>query len=189
MGYEIQFEGYLKLSKPLTVERQRWFNDWSEIRKQHYGSEMLNNHYKGVGSLDGDYGENGEFFGYVPSELIESYDETYNWEEYEQWINGENPLMFPIEGKQNNPPSNQPSLWCNWKIEGDTLFCGLEDGYGKFYGYLEWLEYIRLNILSKWGIHFKEGNSIRWRGEDFDDIGMVEYDESGNQIIKCWEQI
>lgn len=187
MGYETQFEGYLKLSKPLTVERQRWFNDWSEIRKQHYGSEMLNNHYKGVGSLDGDYGENGEFFGYVPSELIESYDETYNWEEYEQWINGENPLMFPIEGKQNNPPSNQPSLWCNWKIEGDTLFCGLEDGYGKFYGYLEWLEYIRLNILSKWGIHFKEGNSIRWRGEDFDDIGMVEYDESGNQIIECWE--
>jgi hypothetical protein len=183
MGYETQFEGYLELSKPLTVEQQRWFNDWSDIRKQHYDSEKLSHHFKGVGSLDGEYGINGEFFGYIPSEVRELYEETEDWDCIEEWVEGEHPMMFSIEGMENYPPSNQPSLWCYWKIDGDILFCGMDEGYGKFENYLDWLEYIRVKILSKWGIQFEEGNTIFWRGDDFEDVGRFSYDDEGNQIV------
>ncbi len=185
MGYETQFEGYLKLSKPLSKEQQRWFNDWSDIRKQHYDSEKLSNHYKGEGSLDGDYGIDGEFFGYIPTEVRKLYEETDDWEIIEEWCNGEHSMMFSKEGMENYPPSNQPSLWCHWKIDGDILYYDM-DGMN-FYGYLEWLEYIRIKILSKWGIQFEEGYSIMWRGDDFDDVGSVSYDNEGNQIVKYLE--
>jgi hypothetical protein len=183
MGYETEFRGYLKLSKPLTDEQQRWFNDWSDIRKQHYDSEKLSNYYNGVGSLDGEYGINGEFFGYIPTEVRELYEEIKGWKIMMEWRNGKNPLMFPIEGKQNDPPSNQPSLWCEWKIDGNILHFRDDGGSRKFGYYLEWLEYIRINILSKWGIQFEEGYSIDWRGDDFEDVGRVSYDDEGNQIV------
>jgi hypothetical protein len=84
----------------------------------------------------------------------------------------------------NYSPSNQPSLWCHWKIDGDILYYDMDRM--NFYDYLEWLEYIRIKILSKWGIQFEEGYSIMWRGDDFDDVGGVSYDNEGNQIVKYW---
>jgi hypothetical protein len=176
MGYNTKFKGSLKLSKTLTKEQQKWFNDWTTIRKKHYDSNKLMEHYKGVGSLDGDYGENGEFFGYIPNELRDG-DNVWK-SDYSQWVNGSSDLMFPIEGKNNDSPSNQPSLWNNWMIVGDELF--YNDG-DKFYGYIEWLEYIRTKILSKWGITFEDGYKIKWRGEDKGDRGSIVY-ENGELI-------
>tara|TARA_B100001057_G_scaffold314096_1_gene314228 strand:+ start:281 stop:844 length:564 start_codon:yes stop_codon:yes gene_type:complete len=175
MGYNTRFKGSLKLSKPLTEEQQKWYNDWRTIRKQHYDSDKLMEHYKGVGSLDGDYGENGEFFGYIPNEILKNY-ETNGWnDEYQLWINGRNDMMFPKE--HNTPPSNQPSLWNKWKIEGDIL--SFDDEKEKFYGYNNWLEYIRTKILSKWGITFldvdSDENILRWIGDDTEDRGEIYY--------------
>ena len=150
-------------------------------------SPGITEHYKGVGSLDGDYGENGEFFGYLPNEVIENY-ENEGWNrEYGSWINGENELMFPIKGKNNYSPSNQPFLWNYWKIEGDRIEIDSEriDGctsYGS--SQCNWLEYIRTKILSKWDISIESGE-IRWSGESVDDVGKMYY-ENNQQYFEYW---
>jgi len=196
MGYRTKWKGSLKLSQPLTEKQQRWFNDWSKIRKIYYDSDKLMEHYKGVGSLDGDYGENGEFFGYIPNEVIFNYwNECYGswvngrndenedtWNEcYRGWINGRNELMFPIHGKNNESPSNQPDLWMYWKIDGDTIEIDDDrvDGCSSWGGsHCDWLEYIRTKILSKWGITFEDGGEIKWSGESVSDVGSIVYDDN-----------
>jgi len=178
MGYNTRFEGYLVLSKPLTEKHQRWFDDWRTISKSYYDSDKLMEHYKGVGSLDGDYGENGEFFGYIPNELKTKDSWDMNEDEkkdYWNWISGENELMFRSEGKGNDYPSNLPSNCCKWKIEGDILSY---DDSERFRGYIEWLEFIRTKILSKWGITFEDGGEIKWSGESVSDVGSIVYDDN-----------
>ncbi|MGL5877657.1 MAG: hypothetical protein ACRC2V_07745 [Xenococcaceae cyanobacterium] len=70
----------------------------------------------------------------------------------------------------NEPPSNQPGLWCNWisSEEGDFLEW---DGGEKFYDYVEWLQYIIKHFLKRWGV--TTNGCVRWRGEDFDDNGKI----------------
>jgi hypothetical protein len=71
----------------------------------------------------------------------------------------------------NEPPVTQPSLWCQWIPTGD----GLEiewDGGEKFYNYTEWIYYIINKILKPNG--YTLNGSVRWRGEEFDDDGVME---------------
>lgn len=71
----------------------------------------------------------------------------------------------------NEPPSTQPSLWCQWIPTED----GLEiewDGGEKFYNYTEWIYYIINKILKPNG--YTLNGSVHWRGEDFDDDGVIE---------------
>jgi len=189
MGYRTKWKGSFKLSQPLSEKQQKWFNDWSKIRKVYYDSDKLMEHYKGVGSLDGDYGENGEFFGYLPNDWgNKSYwdCDKSDREEYNSWIGGDNELMFPIKGKHNDSPSNQPFLWMYWKIDGDTIEIDSDriDGCSSWSGsQLKWLEYIRTKILSKWGITIEDGGEIRWSGEDVDDVGKMVYEDN----YQCFE--
>ena len=193
MGYTTKWKGSLKLSQPLSKKQQKWFNDWSKIRKVYYDSDKLMEHYNGVGSLDGDYGENGEFFGYLPNDWgNKNYWDLDNdtlEKEYWNWIGGKNELMFPIEGKHNISPSNQPFLWMYWKIDGDTIEIDEDrvDGCTSYSGsQCDWLEYIRTKILSKWGITIEDGGEVRWSGEDVDDVGSVFY-ENNKPYIDYWK--
>jgi len=71
----------------------------------------------------------------------------------------------------NEPPVTQPSLWCQWIPTED----GLEiewDGGEKFYNYTEWIYYIINKILKPNG--YTLNGSVRWRGEEFDDDGVME---------------
>tara|TARA_B110000208_G_C11540661_1_gene347857 strand:+ start:98 stop:673 length:576 start_codon:yes stop_codon:yes gene_type:complete len=191
MGYRTKWKGSLKLSQPLSEKQQKWFNDWSKIRKVYYDSDKLIEHYKGVGSLEGDYGENGEFFGYLSNDWgNKSYwdVEEKDRKEYTSWLGGDNESMFPIKGKQNYSPSNQPSLWMYWKIEGDTIKIDQDrvDGSTSYSGsQCDWLEYIRTKILSKWGITIEDGGEIRWSGESVDDVGKMIY-EDNQQYFEYW---
>ncbi len=76
----------------------------------------------------------------------------------------------------NNPPSTQPGLWCQWIVTDDRQF--LEwDGGEKFYNYVEWLEYIINSVLP----HIvEEGDeplsltgAITWAGEEPEDLGRI----------------
>ena len=70
----------------------------------------------------------------------------------------------------NNPPYAQPGLWCGWIPTKDRL--SIEwDGGEKFYGYIEWIEYIISKILAPRG--YILSGVVKWRGEDFDDIGEI----------------
>ena len=70
----------------------------------------------------------------------------------------------------NDPPKNQPGLWCQWVPSADGG--GIEwNGGEKFYYYVEWLNYIIKNFLIPWGLVLN--GTVKWRGEDFDDAGKI----------------
>ena len=193
MGYTTDFKGSLTLSKPLTEEQLKWYNDWKSIRKCSRDSQKLMEEYKGKYSLDGDYGVDGEFFGYVPKKYLDEngdgiwYDENGDYirdiDSYSGWIGGDSVKQFSINPNFGYNP-NQPkgSNWCRWKIEGNQL---LWDGREKFYNYVEWLEYINKNIFSKWDITFTDQTEIKWSGEDVEDCGVI-YIEDGWIYDKRW---
>lgn len=68
----------------------------------------------------------------------------------------------------NYPPTGQPSLWCSWEIDKDSL-SGPEDS--KFYHYTEWLAYLIGHFFEPWG--YKLNGDINWEGEDRNDAGCL----------------
>lgn len=71
---------------------------------------------------------------------------------------------------RNQPPSTQPSLWCQWEPNED----GTEiqwDGGEKFYEYVAWIKYIVDKILTPRG--YKLNGDVQWEGEDPDDLGQL----------------
>lgn len=71
----------------------------------------------------------------------------------------------------NEPPTTQPSLWCQWIPTEDGL--SIEwDGGEKFYNYTEWIYYIINKILLPNG--YTLNGSVQWRGEEFGDDGFME---------------
>lgn len=71
----------------------------------------------------------------------------------------------------NQPPSDQPGLWCQWVPSED----GTEivwDGGEKFYDYQNWIVYIVKHFLEPWG--YSISGSVAWEGEDPSDFGVLE---------------
>lgn len=78
--------------------------------------------------------------------------------------------------EHNDPPKNQPGLWCQWTPSDDGTTLGW-DGGEKFYDYVEWLAYIDENFLNRWGRTLS--GIVSWQGEDIDDYGMITAGEVG----------
>ena len=75
----------------------------------------------------------------------------------------------------NNPPSTQPSLWCQWIPNHDGT--AIEwDGREKFYDYVDWIKYLIENILSPRG--YTLTGDVQWRGEDWEDTGTISITEN-----------
>jgi hypothetical protein len=71
----------------------------------------------------------------------------------------------------NQPPGNQPSLWCKWRVNdrGDRLE---HNGGEKFDGYVEWLNYLVEHFFSPWGVRID--GSVRYEGDELIDSGTIE---------------
>lgn len=70
----------------------------------------------------------------------------------------------------NQPPSTQPSLWCQWTPTEDGM--GIEwDGGEKFYSYTEWLVYLIHKVLAPNG--YVLNGVVQWGGEERGDIGEI----------------
>lgn len=76
-----------------------------------------------------------------------------------------------------------PGLYCQWALQYENLQpVGLAwDGGEKFYDYVEWLEYI-IELLDDEDV-LLEG-IVRWRGEDFDDIGFISVVDNKVTVVK-----
>lgn len=167
MGYTTEFEGVLVPDRPFTEEEKEYFNRLMSTRRMKRNVDTLWKLYKGehgnpfAVNKDDVYGVEGEFF---------AKDDGYAGQTTDSSI-----LDY------NLPPSTQPGLWCNWYINDDG---NIEwDGSEKFYHYREWLQYIVNVFLSVWNI--KVSGEIKWRGEDFSDIGVISV--NNNVItIKEW---
>lgn len=70
----------------------------------------------------------------------------------------------------NQPPSTQPSLWCQWIPTEDKLSLEWDNGE-KFYNYTEWLVYLIHKILAPNG--YVLNGTIQWQGEDNGDVGEI----------------
>jgi hypothetical protein len=70
----------------------------------------------------------------------------------------------------NRPPESQPSLWCSFEFDNEGLHMTAQDG--KNYDYVTWVEYMLQKFFIPWG--YKLDGSITWRGEDSEDLGMME---------------
>jgi hypothetical protein len=70
----------------------------------------------------------------------------------------------------NNPPSTQPSLWCQWTPTEDGM--AIEwDGGEKFYSYTEWLVYLIHKVLAPNG--YVLNGVVTWQGEETGDVGEI----------------
>jgi hypothetical protein len=71
----------------------------------------------------------------------------------------------------NQPPGNQPSLWCKWRVNdrGDRLE---HNGGEKFDEYVEWLYYLVEHFFSPWGVRID--GSVGYEGDVPVDSGKIE---------------
>jgi hypothetical protein len=83
----------------------------------------------------------------------------------------------------NEPPSTQPSLWCQWKPTSDRM--GIEwDGGEKFYNYTEWLVYLIHKFLAPNG--YVLNGVVEWSGEESGDVGEI-FVEDNKVFIQEWK--
>lgn len=150
MGYTTEFKGSLSLSRTLTDEEKNYINTFSETRRMGRDSEKL---FEKFGGANGKILNDGE-----PKTAQNCY--GYNGEFY---VGDDNLFVYDY-----NSHSNQPSLWCQWIIEDNELTW---DGGEKFYYYVDWLNYLIENFFKYWGVVLN--GTIKWRGEDFDDNGII----------------
>lgn len=72
----------------------------------------------------------------------------------------------------NQPPTGQPSLWCDWIFSENGQIILVDETKEKFYGYVEWIEYLIKHFLSPWG--YVLNGQVKWFGERAGDVGKIE---------------
>lgn len=163
MGYTTDFEGQIKLSKPLTEEQAHYLLKFAETRRMGRNASLCQNFDDPMREMVGlPIGVEGEF-------CVFDY--------------GRNEDKTVID--HNRPPSTQPGLWCQW-IPSDDSSALVWDGGEKFYYYFEWLTYIHDNMLVKWGITFTGEDKLSYQGEEEDDNGEI-YVEGGALVMSSNE--
>lgn len=151
MGYTTEFEGQFDLDKPLTDEQKLYITSFCGTRRMKRNSdkaEKLNDPIRKAVGLP--IGKDAEFFVGGLGTAGQDRDESIV--------------------QYNDPPASQPGLWCQWVPNEDGT--AIEwDGSEKFYEYIEWIRYMINSFFKPWGI--KLNGKVRWRGENFDDIGAI----------------
>jgi hypothetical protein len=82
----------------------------------------------------------------------------------------------------------KPNYACDWEAYGDGH--AIEwNGNEKFSNSVEWIEFIIEEFLKPWGKNLN--GTVRYRGEDFDDVGSIIIKDNVISILFCWsgEQI
>ena len=170
MGYTTDFDGQLKISRPLTQKQVKYINRLNETRRMKRDVNKLMELYKGKHgnpfansktNAHEIYGHDGEYFAMEDGDSGQREDASiidYNV------APGQRGFM------QGEVANGQPGLWLGWRITDDGKF--LEwDGGEKFYNYTAWLKYLIKKFFIPWGR--KLNGTINWYGEDRDDVGKL----------------
>jgi hypothetical protein len=150
MGYTTNFSGRLSISKPLTPEHLAYLMKFPKTRRMKRNAlmtEKLPDPLRlAVGLPVGDSG------GYYVGDP--------------EYSNGGGKDIVD----HNNPPFEQPGLWCQWTPTKDGT--GVEwDGGEKFYDYVSWLKYLIKHFYQPWG--YTLNGRITWQGEEHGDVGTI----------------
>lgn len=160
MGYSTDFSGEFTLSRPLTDREASYIRTFSGTRRMKRDVAVLQSLYGGQHGLNGDYGQEGEYFAFDDGNFGQQNDKSI--------IN------------YNEKPTSQPSLWCGWTIGQDSNSIVWNE-QEKFYGYIEWLQYIIDRFLIPIGV--TANGSMKWQGEDMDDRGKILVKDNVIEVI------
>jgi hypothetical protein len=151
MGYTTDFEGAFQLDKPLAQEHYAYliaFSDTRRMKRDAARADMFPDPIRRAVNLS--IGVCGAY--YVGASGMKGQDGDDSVIDY------------------NSPPNEQPGLWNDWVPTGDRLSIHW-NGSEKFYGYVEWIEYIIQHFLEPWG--YKLNGEVMWKGESISDIGKI----------------
>ena len=153
MGYTTDFAGRFQLNKTLAPEHMAYLLKFAETRHMRRNAEkvkLLPDPIRAAVNLE--VGKEGDYFVGVDGcgDQFGDQDETIL--------------------DNNNPPKEQPGLWCQWIPTED----GTEiehDGGEKFYEYVPWIKYLVKHFLAPWG--YKVNGKVKWQGEEMNDRGLI----------------
>jgi hypothetical protein len=155
MGYTTDFSGAFQLDRELTdaqVEYLLKFSNTRRMKRDPLSLEVLPDPLREKVGLP--IGKDAEFY-----------------------VDDSNMGVLEI----NYPPSTQPGLWCQW-IVGDDNQTICWDGGGKFYNYVEWLEYIIENFLKRWD--YTLNGEVGFQGEEFEDRGTIKVVDNAITVVE-----
>ena len=170
MGYTTDFDGSLKISRPLTQKQVKYINLLNSTRRMKRDVNKLMELYKGKHgnpfakdktNASEVYGHEGEYFAREDGNMGQSDDPS---------VLDHNCPPGQRGFAQGHVEKGQPGLWCQWEISEDGTELSW-DGGEKFYNYVAWLKYLIKNFLGPWGR--KLNGEIEWHGEDRTDIGKI----------------
>lgn len=163
MGYTTDFEGRFKLNKPLDADTCVFLKRFSETRRMTFDPKVIGK----------EYGVDGEFY-------------VGHHEDFSGSFAGQVSRDFPGLVKYNTPPSNQPSLWCQWIPSPDGEYIEW-NGREKFYEYTDWLKYIISNFLAPKG--YELNGEVRFQGETYDDRGVILVSNNRVEVINDMDEL
>lgn len=159
MGYTTWFTGSFQFNKPVTDGLKEYINEFSSIRHMKRDVEKIKEIYhdwekkcflKNLG-IDGEFFIGGnDDYGRVDKSVLD----------------------------HNRPGGSCPELWCQWIIDenGDLVW----DEGEKFYGYVEWLEYLIDNFFQPCG--YILNGEVNFQGEDDDDFGIIKVTDNKVEV-------
>ena len=151
MGYTTDFEGRFELHTPLLAAHKDYLRAFSDTRRMRRNPKITvqrDDRLREAAQLP--VGLEG---GYFVAEAGHA---------------GQNHAQDVTD--YNNPPAEQPGLWCQW-VPTDDGYAIVWDEGEKFYNYVEWLEYLVKHFLAPWG--YLLNGVVSWQGEDGDDVGRI----------------
>jgi hypothetical protein len=182
MGYSTDFTGQWELSRPLTDEEANYLIKFADTRRMMRDVKKLMERHKGEHGLIGVpktataeeiYGIDGAYFvggGGFSGQDDEDTVIDFNTPPGVRPYNDKHRKGYSInEDHKYVKESYQPGLWCQWVVIDNKYIEW--DGGEKFYNYIEWIEYIIKNFLTKWDV--KLNGVVEWEGEDKEDIGKI----------------
>lgn len=151
MGYTTDFEGAFELDRPLTPKHKEYLERFSETRRMTRDSNTAKKLPDPIREAVGlPIGVDAGFFIGGTGEMGQ----------------GDDPSVL----SHNDPPKNQPSLWCLWAPSDDGKAL-VWNGSEKFYHYKSWIVYLIENFLKPWG--YIVNGTVTWQGEESSDKGIM----------------
>lgn len=154
MGYTTDFEGRFAIRPSMKKEHIAYINKFSETRRMKRDASITIARADPLRSAVGlPLGVEGGYFVGAKGDFGQEYD-----------------APDVVDG--NCPPTGQVGLWCKWIIKERDGHQYVEwSGMEKFYGYIQWAQYLIKHFFEPWGYHLD--GTVLWYGEEYSDTGRI----------------